>query len=229
MDTFLELQTALQSDLNSNSQSTLFPIAVIKLAINRAYRRAAGLFAWPETEDAQKTVTQVNQEYYDYPDNWRPDTAWKLTISGEDYGDPLEFKDYLYEKENEIPSGADLLWANQWRRVFIYPTPTVADLEITIWGQKIVDKLVEDADLTIFSYAMPECNDAIILEAGAILREKGEDKETTAFKSVEARQILVAAWDKIRKEKAKYRKTLPFFNVPDYFGKSNSSSLIGKF
>lgn len=229
MDTFLELQTALQSDLNANSESTLFTPTAIKLAINRAYRRAGGFFEWPETEDAQKTTTQLNQEYYDYPDNWRPDSAWKLTIDGEDYGDPLEFKDYLYEKENSIPSGADLLWANQWRRYFVYPTPTTAGLEITIWGHKIVDKLVNDADLTIFSYAMPECNDAIVLEAGAILRAKGEDKETSEFKSVEAKTILARAWDRIRKEKAKYKKTLPFFDVPDYFGKSNSSSLIGKF
>lgn len=229
MDTFLELQTALQSDINANSESTLFTPTAIKLSINRAYRRAGGFFEWPETEDAKKTTTQINQEYYDYPDNWRPDSAWKLTVAAEDYGDPLEFKDYLYEKENSVPSGADLLWSNQWRRFFIYPTPTAAELEIVIWGHKIVDKLVNDSDLTIFSYAMPECNDAIILEAGAILRAKGEDKETSEFKSIEAKTILARSWDRIRKEKAKYKKTLSFFNVPDYFGKSNSSSLIGKF
>lgn len=229
MDTFLELQTALQSDLNSNSESTLYPLTAIKLAINRAYRKAGGLFEWPETEDAKKTTTQASQEYYDYPDNWRPDSAWKLTIGDEDYGDPLDFKDYLYEKENDIPSGADYLWANQWRRYFVYPTPTAAGLVISIWGHKIVDKLTNDADLTIFSYAMPECNDAIVLEAGAILRAKGEDKETSEFKSAESKTILARAWDRIRKEKAKYKKTLPFFDVPDYFGKSNSSSLIGKF
>lgn len=229
MDTLLELRTALQSDLNANSESTLFPEATLDLALNRAYRKAGGLFKWPETEDAKKTTTQLNQEYYDYPDNWRPNSAWKLTVNGEDYGDPLAFKDYLYEKENSVPCGADVMWSTQWRRFFIYPTPTAAGTEITVWGIKVVEKLTNNTDVTIFSYAMPECNDAIVLEAGAILRAKAEDKETSAFKSVEAKQILGVAWGKIRAEKAKFERTQPFFNVPDYFGSTNIRSEIGKF
>lgn len=218
MDTFLELITAVQSDITVGSDSTLFPVPTIKLALNRAYRRAGGLFRWPETEDAQKTSTQNGQEYYDYPTTWRPNSAWKLVVDDEDYGDPLVFKDYLYEKENEIPSGADFLWANQWRRFFMYPTPTAAgSLNISIWGVKIVTALSADADTTIFSYAMPECNDAIVLEAVAILRSKGEDNNTSQFKSVEARAILATAWNKIKQDRAKQEKTQPIFNVPDFF------------
>lgn len=220
MDTFLELITAVQSDLTVTSDSTLYPLSTIKLALNRAYRRAGGLFRWPETEDAQKTSTQNGQEYYDYPTTWRPNSAWKLVVDGEDYGDPLVFKDYLYEKENEIPSGADFLWANQWRRFFMYPTPAAAgSLNVSIWGVKIVTALSADADTTIFSYAMPECNDAIVLEAVAILRSKGEDNSTSQFKSVEARALLATAWNKIKQDKAKQEKTQPIFNVPDFFAK----------
>ena len=218
MDTFLELITAVQSDLTVTSDSTLYPLATIKLALNRAYRRAGGLYRWPETEDAQKTSTQSSQEYYDYPTTWRPNSAWKLVVDGEDYGDPLVFKDYLYEKENEIPSGADYLWSNQWRRFFMYPTPTSAgSLNISIWGVKIVTALSANADETIFSYAMPECNDAIVLEAVAILRSKGEDNNTSQFKSVEARALLTTAWNKIRQDRAKQEKTQSLFNVPDFF------------
>lgn len=229
MDIFVELQTAVYSDLTATSDSTLFPLATVKLAINRAYRKAAGLFRWPETEDAQKTSTQIGQEYYDYPQNWRPDSAWKLTVDDEDYFDPLVFKDYLFEKENDIPSGADYLWSTQWRRFFIYPTPTTAGTNnISVWGVKVVDALSADSDTTIFSYAMPECNDAIVLEAVAILLNKGEDEKAAQFRSLEGKQILTVAWQKIRQEQMKYEKTQPFFEVPDFFARNGSGS-IGKF
>ncbi len=230
MDLFSELQTTVQSDLNVDSNSTLFPLATIKLAINRAYRKAGGLYRWPELEDAKKTSTVASQEYYDYPDTWRPDSMWKLVVDDEDYFDPLAFKDYLYEKENDIPSGADYLWATQWRRFFIYPTPTAnGNNNISIWGVKNVTSLSNNSDVTIFSYSLPECNEAIVLEADAILRAKGEDNRTSEFKSVEAKQILTIAWGKIRQEQMKYERTTPMFEVGDLFGTSSSKNLIGKF
>lgn len=230
MNTFLELQTEVQSDLTIDSNSTLFPLATIKRAINRAYIKAGGLFLWPETEDAKKTSTVANHEYYDYPDNWRPDSVWKLTVDDIDYGDPLVFKDYLYEKENSIPSGASYLWSSQWRRYFIYPTPTTdGDFNISVWGQKTVSLMENDTDTTIWSYAMPECNEAVLLEAEAILKSKGEEEKAGEFRSNEAKQILIIAWGKIRQQQAKYMKKLPFFEIGDMFGPSDTSSKIGNF
>ncbi len=235
MDLFSELQAAVQSDLTIDSGSTLFPLTTIKLALNRAYRKAGGLFRWPETEDAKKTSTKIDHEYYDYPQNWRPDSVWKLKVDGIDYADPLVFKDYLYEKENNIPSGATYLWSSQWRRFFIYPTPTAnGNNNICIWGQKVVDSLSADSDTTIFSYSMTECNDAIVNEAVAILKAKGEDNNTSQFRSIQAKQILSIAWDKVRQDQQKYEKTTPFFNVPDFFirkggGNTSNGSPIGNF
>ena len=230
MDLFSELQTTVQSDINVDSNSTLFPLATIKLAINRAYRKAGGLYRWPELEDSKKTSTVADQEYYDYPDTWRPDSMWKLIVDDEDYFDPLAFKDYLYEKENDVPSGADYLWSTQWRRFFIYPTPTTnGNNNISIWGVKNVTALSADADVTIFSYSLPECNEALVLEAVAILKGKGEDEQKGQFRSAEAKQILTIAWNKIRQEQMKYERTTPMFEVPDLFSTSNSKNLIGKF
>lgn len=230
MDTFLELIQAVQADLNIDDYSTLFPLARVKLAVNRAYRKSGGLYRWPELEDAQKTSTVASQEYYDYPDTWRPDSAWKLTVDDEDYGDPLAFKDYLYEKEEDIPSGADYLWSSQWRRFFIYPTPTTSgNNNIVIWGVKNVSTLTNNTDVTIFSYSMPDCNEAVVLEAEAILKAQGENESVAQFKSVEAKQILTIAWGKVKQEQAKYERTTPFFEVSDMFGKSSSKNLIGKF
>lgn len=230
MDLFSELIEAVQSDLTIGNESSLYPLATVKLAINRSYRKAGALFRWPETEDAQKTSTQINQEYYDYPINWRPDSVWKLTVDDEDYGDPLAFKDYLYEKEEDIPSGLTKMWANQHRRYFIYPTPTTAgDYNISVWGQMVVSTLVNDSDYTIWSYSMPECNEAVVLEAVAILKNKGDSEDKGQFRSAEAKVILSMAWNKIKQENSRSEKTTPFLEVPDFFGNNTVKSKIGNF
>lgn len=228
MDAFSELIDGLQADLNLNDNSTFPNLITQKLAINRAYRKVGGLFLWPALEDAQKTSSVASQEYYDYPDTWRADSIWKLVVDSVDYGDPLLFKDYLYEKEEDIPSNLDYLWANQARRYFIYPTPTTnGNNNIEIWGFKVVTALSADADQTIFSESMPEVNEAIVLEAGAILKAKGDEEKRGEFRSMEAKQIILVAWSKISKQQAKQEKTQPMFEVQDMFagrrkGKDNN-------
>ena len=231
MNLFCELYLAVQSDLNIGSDSTLFPIETVKSAVNRAYIKSAGLFLWAETEDAQKTSTQANTEYYDYPDNFRADSIWKITVDGVDYEDPVAFKDYLYEKENDMPSGRQKMWASQWRRYFIYPTPTTSgDNNIVVWGQRIVDEMVNDADVTIFSYSMPECNEAIVLEAEAILKNKGQEEQTGAFRSQEAKAIFAIAWNKVKQNQAKYQKTQAMFTYTDFYATRNTRDTnIGRF
>lgn len=242
MDTYLDLQTTTQTDLNADSNSTIFPLVNIKSAINRAYLRCGALFRWPQTEDAKKTSSVSGQEYYDYPSNWRPNSVRKLKVDGTDYGDPIAFKDYLYEQENNYPTGLTTMWANQFTRYFIYPTPsTNGSSNIEIWGQKVVSTLTYDDDVTIFSYNMPECNDAIVLEAEYILKMGVEGLKETSISKVgdlrnaDALSILTTAWNKIRQELNKYEKTQPFFSVPDFFpdrkpgGNTSNGSPIGDF
>lgn len=230
MNEFSELIEAVQSDLTVGSESTLISLTAVKLALNRAYVKAGGLFRWAETEDAKKTSTQLNIEYYDYPETWRPDSIWKLTVDGVDYGKPLSFGDYQYEKENDVPSGYEKMWTSQWRRYFIYPTPAAAgDYNISVWGQKVVETLVNNTDVTIFSYSMPECNEAIVLEAVAILKGKGENDKGEQFKSGQAKEILAIAWGKVRQDQAKYQRTQPMFNIPDFFGKGGTKQNTGRF
>jgi hypothetical protein len=235
MDEFSELIEAVQSDLTVGDESSLFPLATIKLAINRSYRKAGGLFRWPETEDAKKTSTQASQDYYDYPQTWRPDSVWRVEVSGVRYGEepdgsPLAFPDWLIWKE-DYPTSTEKRWSTQWRRYFISPTPiTNGSSDLVVYGQEVVEKLVNDSDVTIFSYSMPECNDAITMEAVAILKSKGNNREGGEMISVEAKQILATAWSKIRQEQAKNEKTQPFFEVNDFFStKSSTIDNIGRF
>ena len=230
-----EIDAAIQSDLSVGNESTLFPLATIQLAKNRAYAKCAALFRWPETEDAKVTTTQDDVDYYDYPQTWRPDSIIKLKVDGVDYGDPLTFEDYQYELENSFPSGLTKIWANQWRRYFIYPAPVVAGLEIVVFGQRSVEDLTDDDGanpVTIWSYSMPECNEAVVKEAVAILRAKGDDVKVAKsgqtignMLSMEAQGILANAWNGIRKSQTKYRKTRSEFVIPDFFGDNSTDDI----
>ena len=244
MDTLSDLRVAVQDDLTIGDESILYSPTIVDRAINRSYRKAGGLFPWPELQDAKKTVTQVNQEYYDYPQTWRSNSIWKLSISDSDgvdvrYGEdpdgsPLSFDDYLNWKEDN-PDATDKKWANQWRRFFITPIPTVLGSLVTgvnvisVWGIEVITDLSADSDVTVFTYSTPEVNEAIALEAVAILKAKGENEKSAQFKSAEAKQILAVAWSKIAREQAKYEKNQPFFEVNDMFGNGNSKDLTGRF
>lgn len=234
MDTLAAIRAAVQDDLTVGDESTLYSPSIIDRAINRAYRKVGGLFPWPELQDAKKTSTQNGQEYYDYPQNWRSNSVWKVVIDDVRYGEdpdgsPLSFDDYLNWKE-DYPDSVEKKWANQWRRFFVWPVPAAAGTNnIVVWGIKVITAMTADADVTIFSYSTPEANEAIELEAVAILKAKTDDDKSAQFRSMEAKALLVTAWAKITKEMAKYEKNQPFFEVPDFFGAGNSKDLRGRF
>lgn len=229
MDTLEDLRTAVQADLNVGSESNFYSPTAIDLAINRAYRKAAGLFPWPELQDAKKTETVADQEWYEYPSNWRSNSVWKLMVDDERYGEdpdgsPLSFDDYLLWKE-DYPNSTDKKWSNEQRRYFIFPVPTESELEICVWGIKVVTLLSDDDDVTVFSYSTPEINEAIVLEAVAILKAKTDNDKGAEFRSAEAKQILSTSWNKIRQEKGKYEKNMPMWNTRDWFGKNPNAGI----
>jgi hypothetical protein len=237
MNTFLSLIEAVQSDLTVGTESTLFPLTTIKLAINRAYRKSGALFRWPDLEDAKKTSTQIGKEYYDFPETWRPDTIWRLEVDdtqwGEDPdGSPMSYDDYMvWRADTGNANSTEKKWAVQHTRYFIYPVPTtLGSYNISVWGQMNVEELTDDEDTTIFSYNMPDCNEALVLEAVAILKGKGEDDKSGQFRSAEAKAILALAWSKIKQDQAKYEKDQPFFYVSDMFsGTGGSGQITGNF
>jgi hypothetical protein len=187
------------------------------------------MFKWPATKDAKKTSTIATHEYYDYPSQWRPDSLWKVRIDGKDMGSPLAERDYYFEQENNFPNGSKNIWFNQKKRFFVtvngLPPATTGDNNIEMWGFKFVDKLVNASDITIFSYDMPEVNEAIVLEALAICRIKGGEQPVRLARyvqgavliSYEAQDILQTAWAKILQEQSKIDRTTNEFTVTDFF------------
>ena len=233
MDNREDIREAVLSDLNASSTSSLYPEATVNLAINRAYRKIGGLFKWPVLQDAQKSLSQKNIEYYDVPSNWRPNSMWRLTVDGVPYGEkpdfsPQTFADYLNWQDNENADLTDKKWAVQWRRYFINPAPVSAGLVLVVWGYENVTALSSDSSETIFTDGMPEGNEAIALEASAILKKKGEMPQDGNMFSMEAKQILIVSFDKISKEASKYEKINPMLDVPDFFSTGGSAN-TGRF
>lgn len=237
INTLSEMDALLVSDLSVSTASSLFPSDTRKAALNRAYRKAGGLFRWPALEDAQKTSSGVSQEYYDANQTWKPDSVWRVEVDGVPYGEtpdgsPMRFEDYLDWKVNN-PTSLDKKWAVQWLRVFIFPiSTTVGNNNIVMWGQKNITPMSLNSDTTIFSYNSPECNEAIVLEAAAILKKKGDSLQASQFMSAEAKSVLTINYNKIRQEQQKYEKTQPFFVVPDFyarFGHHTRNNNIGDF
>lgn len=225
MDNLGEMREAVQDDLTVGAESSLFTPSVIDRAINRAYRIIGSMYRWNETKDAKKTDAIADHEYYDYPQNWRPNSIWKMTIDGVDQGDPLVYKDYLFEKENNFPSGLTKIWSNYGKRFFIHPVPvSTGNKNIVIHGFQFVEIMEEEEDITIFSYSMPEINEAIVLEAKTMLQNKGDVTQSIKnqvmnynLTSPQARAIVTNTWAKITQEEAKLVRTTPQFSVPDFF------------
>lgn len=233
MNTLSDIRTALSSDLNISSNSSLYPTDTLNSAINRVYLMIAGMHRWPDTEDAKKTYVIADKEYYDYPQDWRPDSIWKLRIDDKDYGDPLQFKDYLLKKQrNHDPS--EKYWANHKRWFFVHPVATTNGSSATlhIWGHKTITELSDNDDVTIFSYSYPELNEAIELEALERLLSKGENINKAAIQNTKAMTIIETTWKRIREENAKYEKEEPMWEVPDYYSPgagTGNKTIIGNF
>lgn len=232
MDDFEDMIDATQSDLTIGDESSFLGLTTVKLAINRAYRKIAALYRWAGTEDAKTTGTEADLEYYEYPENWRDDSVWRLEVDDVQWGEepdgnPITFEDYrIFRGDTDNADSTEKKWANQRRRYFIYPVPTATGANnISIWGQKIVDLLVDDDDTTIFSGSMPEVNEAIVMEAKEILKQKEDVKLSgETMLSPAALQLATVAWTKAKQDRAtKEEKIQPMLEVPDFFARGGSS------
>lgn len=238
MNTLLEIRRAVQTDLTVGDESSLYSPTTIDAKINSAYIKVAGLFNWPELVDPKQTSTESGYEYYDFPDNWRTDSMWRLEIGGEQWGElpdgsPMDYNDYLqWRADTHNANSTDKKWAVNGRKFFVFPVPTTTgDFNMSMWGQKNIETLSLDGDTTIFSSSMPEGNEAIRLEAVAILKAKGDEEQKGQFRSIEAMAMLTNAWNRNKSNRAVYEKTNAMFSVPDLFGNGVQSSRdrIGSF
>lgn len=223
--TFKEKQDAILNDFSATSTDSFITLTIVKSYINRQERRIAGLYPWPHTKTAEVRDSEVNQEYYNYPEDWVQDSIYRLEFNNEKH-DPTDFDDYeQYKKEN---NASEKRFANFENKYFINPTPSSAIVGgISIWGHKLPANMVNDADLSPFAED-PEIEEEIINLTRAALMQKQRGSYLTAGLNLEKDTLakITAIWKKTYMKKAKFMtRSRSMFNPIDILGQPSSRSL----
>jgi len=205
MDLHTEMDAELASRLMVASNSTLFTAARITALVNQATLIAESFHEWPETVRAKITSTVAGQDYYDYPEEFRTDTAIRVEIGGVEYN-KKNFEDFMDFKIKYATS---------------LNTVAVGTNNLDIWGCIQPELLTT----TIFSYHASIGNEAIVKLALSVAMAK-INKDLSIKEEFEAKMILENLWKPIaRKQAREQRLDHPMFNVPDFFGPTKISDV----
>lgn len=228
METFTELKSELQSRLMVADNSTLFSDTRLGQLINNAYLWAAGLFDWPELEMARTTDSEAGAFYYDYPDDYKTDSIYYMTVNGVEH-DRKSFEDWLDFKRNNPDETSEKIFANHGRQYFIFPTPTASELPICIFGQIKPETMSEASDTTIFSKGDPQGNEAVIKKALSEGIRRADQKLAEAEEGG-AVGILTLIHTRIASRNQRdQRLDHPKFDVPDFFATGKQPYRKGTF
>ena len=212
---FTALQQAITDDISVTSGDAFYTTAVIKRVINRAYKWAAAMRNWPQTEETYYRDSEVGQAYYNYPTNFKTDSIVELYYNGEEYTKTVwrDFRKYLRDN----PTGTDKIWSDLKRQYHINASVATIVNGIEITGHIIPDDLVNASDYTLF-VGDANVENAIIKYALSILYKKGRGQmfdRGTALEE-EAKGLLGDAWTQVMKSQGDYAsKDSAIFNQID--------------
>lgn len=203
---FGELQTAILDDLSVTTTDTFYSTAYIKRIANRAVNWLANLRNWQQTQHAYKfnsTDDAETAEYYNYPEDFKTDSIWRLIFDGDRY-ERKNFKDYL-KYQDDYSAATEKIYADHRRQIFINPKPTSV-AEISIWGHKIPADMSADADQHPF-HDEAELEEAILKYAIGLALKKGRGTNYNrgVTETREARALALEIWEVQKKEQAKYK------------------------
>lgn len=204
--------------LGVSGVSTFFTRAKVEEAVSTAYAWARSLYEWPHQERAKKTVTVADQYFYDYPETLLTDSITRIIVDGDLY-EIKDFDDFLNYKHQTDGDKTLKIASDYARQFFLYPTPTVSDLTIIVFGlEDQGSDFADDEDTTFFTTAEPAANEAIVKQALAILLPQAKQKKEGQAEESEAIGLLANAYNKLLKRKAKHQRlNKPQFEVPDFF------------
>ena len=232
METRAEMETELQLQLQSAANSSLFPSTRLTSLIQNAYKEATTLFKWLALARAKttSTVAKVSGEdvcYYDYPDEFRTNTIFRVQIDGDEYN-RKGFESFL-DYRNRTTSPSKRIFSNYQRFVFISPDTVVGTNNMDIWGIIQAPALSSSGSETIFSGNADEGNFAIVSLAISTAVKKINFK----LSDKERNNALVALgkmnndeWDEYARDQ---QLDTPMFEVPDFFNGNSINNTIGRF
>lgn len=209
---FSEYQQAVLDDISVEAGDAFYKTAVIKRAINRAYRWVAGLRNWPQTEEAYKRDTEAGKDYYNYPSNFKTDSITRLLYNGKEYT-KTAWRDFLRYQDNN-PNGTDKIFGDYKRQYHINADVEALTAGVEVWGQIIPEDMVNNSDTTLFS-GDSNIEEAILKKTLAILYKKarGQMYDRGVVLEDDAKALVSDAWTQIMKSQGDYQsKDTAVFN-----------------
>ena len=224
MTTRSDLETEVIARLQVASNSTLYPAARITTIVQSAYMWATQLVVWHDLVRAVCTHTTANNEYYDYPANFRSESIIRMEIDSEEYK-RKNYEDYLAFKADN-PSSTKKMFSSFGRQFFVHPTPTTTGTDnLTVWGAIQADALTLSTSVPIFSYNKEEANEAVIKKSLSIALVRS-DPNTAKQEENDAITILMKlSTDENKNTQRNKRLNHPMLSVPDYFSSSGSTNI----
>jgi len=217
--TFLEMQNAVYDDLGKANTDPFYTLAMIKRYINRAKNRVEGAHDFPHLERSDVRDSEVH-EYYNYPEDWKQDSIYKLKFDDDDY-QKVRFKDYLKHQED---GGTDKIFSDFRNRFFINPAPTSVVVKgIELWGQEYSADLSADTDKTPFTLER-EIEEIICNVARGMAVQKDKSKRAEGIEIVREEMTRLEIINRrILKRKSSYHfKDRSMFSKVNLFpGESN--------
>lgn len=237
--TNLEAKQALARKLNidySNlSYNDLFNETDLQSFIQVGVQKGWDYKEWDFTEGAKTgTLSSLNisSGYVDYPSDMVTGGASHLVVNGKEFPPEykLQYRDYLKWKQ-ENPSSTDKYWAEYKRFIFMNMLACTAGQTFDVYGKLRCPTLSADADLMPFSTEIDNQEDSgnialvDLAYAEALESDKKQDVNKAALVRKNAYGVLDILWKPMEAYKANQQpKARPFFIVPNYFGKSTTTS-----
>lgn len=183
------IDTMSLTESSGSSLDPMFTDAVLNRFINRAIKWVSNLHNWQQTQKAVMRGSDVDQEFYNYPEDFKTDSIYRLTLDGE-VRKKLLFEEYENYKENN--GGSKKLWADWRRRYFINGTIADGTANIKIWGHEIPADLGDDTtdhpfvDEQLLEEAIQEKALALCyIKKGGSFRSEAREVEKGALLKVE--------------------------------------------
>jgi hypothetical protein len=227
------LARKLDIDYSTIASNDVFSDTDLQDFIQAAVLAAWDYKPWPFSRKA-KTVTTIDDDYYDNPEEIQLGSITRLTVGGKSFR-KLDFEDYQQILADD-PNSTKRIWADWETYIFVNKNAYTVGDPMDWFGKKLAPALSGDSDLLPFSPQSDNYehsgNHAIVklAYANALQSEKLNNPVKAAAERKNAYADLDQVWQPFADTKANAQRSASMFDVSDMFAtRGSSKTTIGNF
>lgn len=199
-----EIKDDIVVQLGVSTSVAFYTDTILDKWIEKSYKWASGYKKWPFTEGRINTTYVIDNTSievgFNYPEGWKPDSIRLLQVGGKRF---KKINFYKYQEFREdFNSDKEKIFSDFGRLYFINPQADVSGTT-TLWGQ--YTPLIDSTDLTVFSDAAEEGNEAIIEEVLSYAKKKEKKLQESIAHHQSAMKILDEIWQRVKDEQYGYQ------------------------